>query len=182
LVSIGFHGPAYSDEKKDKAALDLLAAIAFGSDSELYQQLILKEQKADSLNASFGNQIDPDLFIVGARVKDPRDVEYVRDQILATFQRFTDETVDQAKLEASRSRMRYAFALRMNSSAAIANALAAYIGLRRTPETINKLFNLYEQITPEDIREMATRYFTERNRTIVTLQYKPLNKDSKSKD
>jgi zinc protease len=106
----------------------------------------------------------------------------VRDQILGALQRFTDETVDQAKLEASRSRMRYAFALRMNSSAAIANALAAYIGLRRTPETINKLFNLYEQITPEDIQEMATRYFTEKNRTIVTLQYKPFNKDSKSKD
>jgi zinc protease len=182
LVSIGFHGPAYSDEKKDKAALDLLSTIAFGPNSELYQQLILREQKADSLNANFGNQIDPDLFTVVARVKDPRDVDYVREQILATFQRLTDETVDQAKLEASRSRMRYAFALRMNSSTAIANALAPYIGLRRTPETINKLFDLYRQITPEDIREMATRYFTEKNRTIVTLQYKPSNIDSKSKD
>ena len=182
LVSIGFHGPAYSDEKKDKAALDLLATIAFGPNSELYQQLILREQKADSLNANFGNQIDPDLFTVRARVKDPRDVDYVREQILATFQRLTDETVDQANLEATRSRVRYAFALRMNSSTAIANALAPYIGLRRTPETINKLFNLYRQITPEDIREMATRYFTEKNRTIVTLQYKPLSSDGKSKD
>ena len=182
LVSIGFHGPAYSDEKKDKAALDLLATIAFGPNSELYQQLILKEQKADSLNANFGNQIDPDLITVRARVKDPKDVDYVREQILATFQRLTDETVDQANLEATRSRMRYAFALRMNSSTAIANALAPYIGLRRTPETINKLFNLYRQITPEDIREMATRYFTEKNRTIVTLQYKPLSSDGKSKD
>ena len=106
----------------------------------------------------------------------------MREQILATFQRLTDETVDQANLEATRSRMRYAFALRMNSSTAIANALAPYIGLRRTPETINKLFNLYRQVTPEDIREMATRYFTEKNRTIVTLQYKPLSSDSKSKD
>jgi len=182
LVSVGFHGPAYSDEKKDKAALDLLATIAFGPNSELYQQLILKEQKADSLNANFGNQIDPDLFTVGVRVKDPRDVDYVREQILATFQRFTDELVDQGTLEASRSRMRYAFALRMNSSTAIANALVPYIGLRRTPETINKLFALYGRITPEDIREMAARYFTDKNRTVVTLQYKPLNKDSKSKD
>ena len=136
----------------------------------------------DSLNANFGNQIDPDLFTVGVRVKDPKDVDYVREQVLATFQRFTDELVDQATLEASRSRMRYAFALRMNSSTAIANALVPYIGLRRTPETINKLFDLYGRITPEDIREMATRYFTEKNRTVVTLQYKPLNQDSKSKD
>jgi len=47
--------------------------------------------------------------------------------------------------------------------------LAPYIGLRRTPETINKLFALYQQITPEDIRTTANRYFTVNNRTIVTL-------------
>src|SRR5262249_10238719 len=93
----------------------------------------------------------------------------VRDQILATFERFSKEPVDQAKLDATRSRIRYAFALRMNSNSAIASALAQYIGLRRTPETINKLFGLYQRITPADIQAIAARYFTLNNRTIVTL-------------
>src|SRR5581483_11600391 len=44
-LAIAFRGPAYSDEKVDKAALDLLSPIAFGSNSELYQRLVLKEQK-----------------------------------------------------------------------------------------------------------------------------------------
>jgi zinc protease len=65
--------------------------------------------------------------------------------------------------------MRYSFALRMNSSPAIAAALAPYILLRRTPDTLNKVFALYQQVTPEDIRSMAAEYFTETNRTIVTL-------------
>jgi zinc protease len=47
--------------------------------------------------------------------------------------------------------------------------VAAYIGLRRTPETINKLFALYQQITPQDIKSIAGQYFTPNNRTIVTL-------------
>ena len=98
------------------------------------------------------------MFTVYARIKDPKDFDYVREQILATFKRFTEETVDQAKLDATRSRIRYSFALRMNSSSAIANALAPYIGLRRTPETINKLFALYQQITPQDIRAVASQY------------------------
>jgi zinc protease len=173
LVVVAFHGPAYSDETKDKAALDLLSAIAFGPNSELYQRLVLKEQKADALFASFANQMDPELFSVTARVKDARDVDDVRDQILATFVRFTSETVEPAKLDATRSRTRYRFALSMDSSAAIAAGLAPYIALRRTPETINKLFALYQQITPEDVRAAAVRYFTDNNRTIVTLQYKP---------
>jgi zinc protease len=57
----------------------------------------------------------------------------------------------------------------MNSSPAVANALAPYIALRRTPDTINKVFALYQQVTPQDMRDVASRYFTEGNRTIVTL-------------
>jgi zinc protease len=168
-IAVAFKGPAYSDEKKDKAALDLLLPIAFGSNSDLYQKLVLKEQKVDELEADFGNHPDPELFTVYARIKDPKDIDYVRDQILTTFGRFTTEAVDQAKLDFTRSRMRYSFALRMNSSSAIANALAPYIGLRRTPETINKLFALYQQITPQDIKAIAGQYFAPNNRTIVTL-------------
>jgi len=168
-IAVAFKGPAYSDEKKDKAALDLLSAMAFGSNSELYQRLVLKEQKVDELDVAFGNHPDPELFTIWARIKDPKDIDYVRDQILATFERFTKETVDPGRLEATRSRIRYSFALRMNSSSAIANAVAQYIALRRTPETINKLFALYREISPEDIRTIARQYFTANNRTIVTL-------------
>ena len=168
-IAIAFRAPAYSDEKKDKAALDLLSPMAFGPNSELYQRLVLKEQKVDELYAELGNHPDPELFTITARVKDRKDIDYVRDQILATFKKLTEETVDQAKLNATRDRIRYSFALRMNSSSAIASAVAPYIGLRRTPETINNLFSMYQQITPEDIRNVSRTYFSANNRTIVTL-------------
>ena len=173
LVAIAFRGPAYADDRKDKAALDLLAPIAFGENSDLYQKLVLREQKADLLEVEFDNKIDPELFTVYARVKNPQDVEYVRDEILKTFARFTRELVDQKRLDATRSHLRYGFALAMDSSEAIASALAPFVALRRTPETINRLYALYDQITPEDIRETAARYFTEKNRTIVTLAARP---------
>jgi zinc protease len=172
LVAVAYHGPAYSDTTKDKAALDLLAQLAFGPNSDLYQRLVLRDQKVDVLSRGFGNQIDADLFTVVARVKDPKDNDTVREQILDTFRRFTDEAVTQEKLDATRSRMRYSFALAMDSNTAIADNLAPYIALTRTPETINKLFDLYQQITPDDIRAAAAKYFVETNRTTVTLTYK----------
>jgi zinc protease len=171
-VAVAFRGPAYSDEKKDKAALDLLAVVAFGDNSDIYQRLVLKEQKADFVSPSFDDQIDPELFAVFARVKDVKDVDYVRDQILATFERYSKEPIPQAKLDATRSRLRYGFALAMNSSEAIASAIAPYIALRRSPETLNKLFALFDTITPEDIRAAAARHFVERHRTVVTLATK----------
>ena len=176
LVYVAFRGPAYSEVKKDKAALDLLAPIAFGENSDLYQKLVLKEQKLDSLSVIFEDRADPELFLVAAKLKDLKDTDYVRQQVLATYQRFATELVPRDKLDSTRSCLRYGFALGMDSSESIANALALYIGLRRTPETINKVFSLYDSVTPEDIRATAAKYFVDNHRTIVTLGTKEVAK------
>jgi zinc protease len=172
LIYVAFRGPAYSDYQKDKSALDLLAPMAFGENSDLYQKLVLKEQKVDSLSYSFEDRADPELFLVAAKVKDVKDTDYVRQQILESYKRYATEPVPQAELDSTRSRLRYEFALAMNSSEAIASSLAGYIGLRRTPLTIDKLFALYDTITPKDIRDMAAKYFVNSHRTIVTLSTK----------
>jgi zinc protease len=174
-IEVAYHAPRYDAGDRDLAALDLLQQIAFGENSELYQQLVLKEQKADIFGADFGHQMDPELFTVIARVKDPADVNYVRDQILKTVERSKAELIDRAKLDATRSRMRYGFAMAMNSNSAIASALAPYIALKRTPETLNELFETYQKVTPEDIRGAARKYFREESRTIVTLATKGVN-------
>jgi zinc protease len=153
-------------------ALDLLASVAFGQNSDLYQKLVLKEQKVDSLGASFDDRMDPELFTSFARIKEPKDADYVRDQILATYKRYTTELIPQAKLDDTRSRLRYSFAMTMNSSDAIASTLAPFISLRRTPDTIDKLAVVMDAINPEDVRDMAKKYFRDESRTIVTLATK----------
>lgn len=171
-LAVAFRAPAYSDESKDKIALDLLASIAFGENSDIYQRLVLKEQKVDFISAGEEDMIDPELFTVFTRVKNEADLPYVREQILATVKRYTTEPVPQKQLDDTRSRFRYGFAMAMDSSEAIAGALAPYIALRRTPETMNKLFALADTVTPADIREIAARYLKDSNRTIVTLATK----------
>jgi zinc protease len=58
----------------------------------------------------------------------------------------------------------------MDNSEAIAASLARYVALRRTPETINRLYQLYSQVTPEDIQRIANQYFVDQGRTVVTLK------------
>ncbi|HWR34995.1 MAG TPA: pitrilysin family protein [Clostridia bacterium] len=171
-VVVAYRGAAYSDSDKQAAALDLLANLAFGQNSDLYQKLVLKEQKVATMDGGQDMRVDPELFAVMARVKDVKDVNYVRDQILATYKQFAETLVPADRLAATRSRMRYDFALSMDSSSAIAGALAPYIALRSTPETINRRYALYEQVSPEDIREAARKFFTEHNQTVVTLSTK----------
>ena len=172
IVAIAFRGPAYSDVEKDKMALDLLALVAFGQNSDLYQKLVLKEQKVATLGASFDDQMDPELFTVLARIKEEKDADDVRKEILETYKRYTTELIPQAKLDATRSRLRYGFAMTMDSSDAIAAALAPFISLRRSPETIDKLAVVMDAITPQDMRDMAKKYFRDESRTIVTLATK----------
>lgn len=169
IVTIAFKGPAYADDAKDTAALDALAFLGFSPNSDLYQKLVIEEQKVVSLGASAPSRVDPALFSISARVKKEADLDYVRDQILAAVQSFQEKPVDAARLDAVRKHLRYELALGLDSSDAIAGTLASYVALRRTPETLNRLYDQYASLTPEDVQKAAAKYLAENRRTTVTL-------------
>ena len=178
-VAVSFKGPAYSDTEKNKPALDLISSLGFSQTSDLYQKLVIKEQKVDQLGADFEDHRDPYLLTVLARVKDPKDIDYVKGEIIKAFDSFKSVAVAADKLNAVKSNVKYAFALSLDNSEAIAANLAPYISLKRTPETLNKLYDLYAAITPQDIQAMAKKYFVESKRTTVVLAHKEKQNASK---
>ena len=169
ILTIGFKGPAYTDSAKDTAALDVLARLAFSSNSDLYQKLVIQEQRADSLSAAAPRNVDPALFTISARVKKAADLAYIQEQLLATVKTFQEKPVDAARLDGVRKRLRYEVALRMDNSETIAQIVSAFVALRRTPDSMNKLYEQYASLTPEDVQQAAARYLVEKSRTIVTL-------------
>ena len=169
FVAIAFKAPAYSDTEKDSAALDLISELAFAENTELYQRLVVKDQKVDRLSGDYANHTDPNLFVALARVKKESDVDSVRESILSTLNGFKDTLIPAEKLDAVKKNKRYSFALRLDDPERVAGVAARYVALKRTPETINNRYRLYAEITPEDIRAAARKYFVENSRTIVTL-------------
>ena len=169
LLTIAFKAPAYSDSGKDTAALDALAFLAFSPSSDLYQKLVIEEQKVDSLDGSAPSNVDPALFTIEARVKKAAEMDQVRDRILETVKSFRDQPVDAARLEVVKKHLRYALALRMDNSESVAQIATSMVALRRTPETLNRLYDLYAQLTPQDVQKAAARYLVDSGRTIATL-------------
>jgi zinc protease len=169
LLSISFKVPAYSDTGKDTAALDALSFLAFSPFSNLYQKLVIQEQKADQLYADNPARTDTALFEIRARLKSANDLGSVRQQILETVAALRARPVDPARLAAVKEHLRYAFTASLDSSDAIAGIMAPYIALRRTPETIDRFYNQLAQVTPEDVQQVAMKFLTESGRTIVTL-------------
>jgi len=168
-LAIGFHGPAYSDEQIDKASLDLLAEAAFSPSSEIYQKLVIQEQKCQSLGAGFGDNRDPNLLVFTAVLKDEADLAYVEEEVFRELERLKAEPLPADKLAAIKSNLRYSLANILGTTDGVAGTLASYIQLTADPGTLNKLFGLYEKITPEDIREMVKKYFLKANSTVITL-------------
>ena len=168
-VAIAYRGPAYSDDTAETVALDAISRLGFDENSPLYQKLVIEEQKVDTLRASPPDHVDPELFTVLSRVKNVADLDSVQRQIVATAQDFASKPVDALKLEALKEHLRYEFALGLDNSESIAETVAQYVALRRTPETANRYYEVYSKLTPEDIQKVAQKYLIDRNRTTVTL-------------
>jgi zinc protease len=61
LVTVAFRAPAFSDTKKDQAALSMLLSLSFGRTSSLYKRLVQDEQKVDQLFDYTPARVDPSL-------------------------------------------------------------------------------------------------------------------------
>jgi zinc protease len=168
-MALAYRGPAYTTESIDKAALDLLAEIAFSSSSPLFQRLVIEEQKCVSLGASFADRRDPYLLVLSSVLRNDEDLPYVEKAILDELERIKTEPVDEKKLAAVKSNLKYSFARVLGTTDGIAGSLAHSINLAADPGTVNALYGLYEKVTPADIQEAARKYFVPAASTTVTL-------------
>ena len=169
FLMLGYHAPPFSDQAIDMPALDVLSQLLFAETSPLFRTLYLEEQVVDVLTGGAVDSRDAPLFTILARVTDPAKIDYVRDAIIAEIDRMKIESVDEATLAATKSHMRYAFVRGLDNPASVAETLGHYLQLTEDPETVNRVYRLYDAVTAEDIRRLATTYFPESNRTVATL-------------
>ncbi len=168
-LTVAWRGPAYSDDTAETVALDAIARLGFSRISPLYQKLVLDEQKADAVFGSGPDSIDPELFGVTARLKKAEYLPQIEQQIEATAAAFSTTLIDAKKLDELKKHLRYEFVQSLSNSESIAGTVARYVALRRTPETINRYYDLYAKLTPEDIQRVAQKYLIDKNRTVVSL-------------
>jgi zinc protease len=168
-VLIGFHGPAFSDTNKEMATLDVISKVAFSHSSTIYQKLVVQEQVALDLFPHFPDHTDPNLVMIGALLKDQNDVWKVRDEILKTLALLRARKVASGDILTIQSNLRNQVALGLDNSVSIAEAIVSYVARTRDPESINKVYQLYDQVTPEDIQAAANKYFTDERMVTMTL-------------
>ena len=170
LLYAAYHAPAFTTETAGVAALDLVSQLLFSESAPLYQKLVVHDAIADVLTGGAEDHRDPYLFTWLARAKQEADLPRIEAEVTAALDLMTREPVPVERLKRARSHLRYAFAMHLDTPGAVARSLAHYLSLTGDPGTINRLYALYETVTPEQVRDAARRVFTPSGRTVVTLR------------
>jgi len=166
---VSYKGSDWQPKKKDRAALDLISELYFSNNSALYQELVVDKQLASQMFNYNPETKDAGLRHVFIKVNDEKDLATVRDAVNNTYAQARTELVSTEKLDNLKSNLKYSFVNSLDSSESIAATLASYMHFDRDPETINHLYNSFDNISAEDIKRIANQYFVDENRTTVTL-------------
>lgn len=168
-LGLHYKGPAFSDTAIDMPALDVLCTILFSPTSELYKKLVIKEQKVRQLSGGAQDTRDPYLISIDASLVNKEDLQYVKDEIVKAIEAFKQTGADEALLAKTKSRLKYSFAMSIDNPSTIANSLCAYITLTGDPESLNRLYAMYDKVTNDDLKRIAATYFIPSGLTVATI-------------
>lgn len=166
---LNYKGPAFSDKEIDMPALDALSSIVFSRTSDLYKKLVLEERKVRFLGGGAQDSRDPYLFTINVSMVDKADMQYVKDEIIKAIENVKKNGVDEKILAKTKSNLKYSFAMSIDNPSRIANSLCHYIMLTGDPESLNRLYALYDKLTVADVKMVANKYFTPNALTIATI-------------
>ncbi len=168
----GYRGPAFSVDASDLAALDLAGQLLFSESAPLYQKLVVDDQIVDLLHGGAEDHRDPYLFTFLARAKKEADVATVEAAITTALEGLTRDPVPAERLAQVQSHFKYGFAMGLDTASGTARSLAHFLALTGEAETVNRLYAMYDRITPEMIRAAARKYFVPSGRTVMTLRFR----------
>ncbi len=168
-LGLNYKGPSFSDTEIGFPALDVMSTILFSPTSELYKKLVIREQKVRSLSGGVDDTRDPYLISVDASLVNKTDLQYVKDEIVKAIEAFTQTGADEAMLAKTQSRLKYSFAMSIDNPSTIANSLCAHITLTGDPESLNRLYALYDKVTNDDLKRVAAKYFVPSGLTVATI-------------
>ncbi len=170
ILCVAYKSLAFDPQNKEMAACYLLGDLAFGETSEIYKKLVLNEQRVQFISADFSSARDPQLLSIWTMIKKEDDVDNIKNDIYQTIDYFQQNRVEDQKLADLKSRLKYGFLMGLETPDDVAGDLARFIALTGDIKAVDQLYSTYDQVTPEDILDVANKFLVEQKRTVVVLK------------
>lgn len=169
FLDLKFRGSAFSLGNNDFQALSILGQLLYSEKSPLYKKLVVDEQKARNVGGYYFPTRDPYLLTIYSSLKNADDMSYVYNEIWSAIESLKSVPVTNDRLVEVKQRLKYSFAMGIDSPDAIANSVSMYLWVTGDPEALNKSYALYDTVTPEDIQRVAKTYLTHERLTVGTI-------------
>ncbi len=88
--------------------------------------------------------------------------------------------LDKKRLEAVKQNLRYGLLMGLESADDVGTQLGYLAGVMGTPDGLNQYYQRMSEVTPAQLQTFAKQYMTAKNRTTLTLSYKPAAKPAPS--
>ncbi|HEX5732509.1 MAG TPA: pitrilysin family protein [Blastocatellia bacterium] len=168
IIMMGYKVPEASNP--DYYALQVLQTILFtGQSSRMYQRLVDKDQLALFVQGGSSFSFDPTLFSITTQPKAGIAPDAVERAIYEEFDKVKNALVTDQEIEKAKNILLANFYRQMKTINGKANALGSYEVFFGD---YNKLFTAadeYKKVTREDVKRVAAKYFSDKNRTVATL-------------
>jgi zinc protease len=157
-----------ADGTPDAYPLRLAAKIlSDGESSRIYARLIYDKQIAVQADSSGNFTEDPNLFFVFAVMNGGHSPFEGESQVDAELARLKTELVSDAELEKAKNQILRDFILTRQTAQSRADELGYAAVVLKDPELVNTELQRFLNVTPEDIRRVAQKYFVQENKTLV---------------
>lgn len=167
-VYIAYHGVGAGSE--DLYPLDVLEVIlASGESSRLYRKLVRELEAALSVDASFSWGIDPRLLTFSIKMRPGHSTLEGEEALYSVIESIAKEGVTDKELEKAKNYLEANFVRSMQTVNGKASKIGRYEILFGDFRMIEKIPARYRAVTSEDIKRVAGKYFSEKNRNVVTL-------------
>jgi predicted Zn-dependent peptidase len=171
---IGFHKP--NPPHLDDAVCDLVEGLlSSGRTSRFYSRLVEKEKIAAEVSSSngFPGERYPNLFVIFAAPRHPHTAGELEKAVLQELDLLKSEPVPEQELKKVKNQIQTDFLRKLNSNSKLAYWLSYGQILFGDWRYITERLKSYEKVTADDVRRVAQKYFTPRNRTVATLVKTP---------
>lgn len=171
MLLIGYHKPAFSHP--ENTASDVLTdIISAGRTARLYKTLV-KEKKIAVTAAAFhgfpGNKYPNQFLFYVIPAKGHTNAE-CEQAVYEEIEKFKNELVSAEELKKARTRARAGLIRSLASNSGLAAQLAFYQVITGDWRNLFKELEAIDNVTAEDIQQIAKKYFTVENRTVGMIE------------
>ncbi len=168
IVMMGYHVTKATDP--DFYPLQVLSNVLFvGESSRMYQRLVDKDQIALFVQGGMGPALDPTLYRITSQPKAGIAPEQVEKAIYDELDKVKANGVTEQELQKAKNVLTAGFYRQMKTISGKANTLGSYEVFFGDYKKLFGAADEYAKVTIADVKRVAAKYFTEKNRTVATL-------------